>query len=363
MRSEAQPASPATGRVPPGLPLAARRDPIVSTVARRLLGRCGVSAGSRVVIGVSGGADSVALLLAGRALAERDAKGAAGIVPVAVHVHHHLRGGDADGDAAFVASLCADLDVEIHVEHVRPDDGPGNLAQRARTMRYEALRRVAASVRAPAVAVAHHGDDQLETLVMALARGAGADGLGGMPWRRPIDDDVALVRPLLDLRADDCRALCRRAGIGWREDASNLDPASARGRLRRDVMPVLEALWNGAPRRATHTAELLAAAGGALERQLDTVLGDRSRRRWPRAALADLPVPIIAAGLRRAAVHAAPDRRDDLGQRLLLPAAEAIADDDVRPRSFDWPGGLHLEITARDVALVAGDDPPGDDHG
>ena len=335
---------------PSEIPLAARRHRLVAEVQRRLAGRCGVPAGAMLAIGVSGGPDSVALLLATAVLARRvDAV----VSPVVVHVNHHLREA-APEDEAFVVELCRRFGLDMHVRHVYPAGRPGNLQANARSLRYEALAASARSAGAAFVAVAHHADDQLETMLMALGRGAGLDGLSGMRWARPVGDGITLVRPLLAVRKADCEDLCRAAGISWRVDPSNTDPSTVRGRLRRDVVDVLESLWPDAATRATGTADVVAAGRVALDEQLDRTFGAASVRKWDRDALRALSPVVIAAGLRRAAVEGDPAVADDLGQSVLGVVAEAIADADRRPRRFDWPGNLTVVVTAGEVRLEDG---------
>ncbi len=346
MADPAQTASrPTSG--PSEIPLAARRHRLIAEVQRRLAGRCGVPAGATLVIGVSGGPDSVALLLAAAVLARRDLPA---VTPVAVHVNHHLREAAPD-DEAFVVELCRRFGLDVHVRHVHPDGRPGNLQANARSLRYQALAASARSAGAEFVAVAHHADDQLETMIMALGRGAGLDGLSGMRWTRPVGDGLTLVRPLLASRKADCEDLCRAAGVSWRVDPTNTDPSTVRGRLRRDVVGVLESLWPDAATRATGTADIVAAARIALDEQLGRTFGAASVRRWDRDALRALSPVVIAAGLRRAALEADPAVADDLGQSVLGAVAEAIADADRRPRRFDWPGNLRVVVTAGEIRL------------
>ncbi len=334
------------------LPLAARRHRLVAEVARRLASPCGVPPGARVAVGVSGGSDSVALLLAAAVLRHRRHGGAARLEPLAVHVNHHLRE-SADDDETFVIELCREHGIDLHVRHVHPGHRAGNVQANARALRYEAIGSSAASAGAAFVAVAHHAEDQLETMLMALGRGAGLDGLSGMAWSRPLADELTLVRPLLAVRKGDCEDFCRAAGVTWRDDPTNADPNTVRGRLRRDVLGVLEELWPDVSTRATGTADLIAAARTALDEQLTRTFGGPAARRWDRDALRPLRPAVVAAVLRRAAVNANPRRADDLGQTVLGPVAEAIADTDRRPRSFDWPGELRVLVTAREVRLEA----------
>jgi len=337
------------------LPTGARRHGLVRELARRLAGRCAVPPGARVVIAVSGGPDSLALLLAAVGLRQRRARGAGPAVePVAAHVHHHLRA-SADDDEALVERVCREFGVPLHTRHVYPDRCPGSVAANARRLRYEALAEIAASVGAAHVAVAHHAHDQLETLLIALGRGGGLDALSGMAWTRPLAEGIQLVRPLLLASKASCEAMCEAAGVAWCRDPTNADPATVRGRLRRDVIAVIEELWPSAPLAASRAAEDAAAARTVLEDVITDVFGDPSVRRWDRSRLGALPVPVIAAGLRRAALRAAADPAVHIGRAQVLPVAEAVGDDVRRPRTWDWARGLKVRVTAREVRLVCRD--------
>jgi tRNA(Ile)-lysidine synthase len=339
------------------MPIAARRHPLIAEIQREL-GHCCVfndearEAPAPIVIGVSGGADSIALLLGCIVLRDRSAsKSKSGeVLPIVGHVHHHLRD-SADADAQHVEELCGRFGVEFHAEHVYPGNLKGNVSANARMLRYEALAKIAKKAGARHVAVAHHGEDQLETMLIALCRGTGLDGLTGMAWSRPLWSGVSLIRPLLAASKADCEDLCRKAGIQWREDPSNVDPRRARARLRQEVMPALQQLWPDIARRITGCAEVLCAAKLALEQHLDVAFGEASTRSWKRDSLRWLAGPIIAAGLRRAALDAVPLSADELNQRHLSLAADAIGSTDRRPRTFDWPRGLKLEVTSKLVTL------------
>src|SRR5262245_31700790 len=161
----------------PAISLAARRHPLVAEIDRQLH-RLGVFPPSMdeaqaadgleqpLVLGVSGGADSVALLLACAVLAQRSKNnGHVRLIPIAVHVHHHLRA-SAGADASWVQKLCQKLGIECVVEHVRPGELNGNVSANARMLRYEVLARSARRFGAAHVAVAHHGEDQLETVLI-----------------------------------------------------------------------------------------------------------------------------------------------------------------------------------------------------
>ncbi len=342
------------------LPLGARRHPFVHEIENGLT-RCGITPGdlpggkkTRIIVGVSGGADSVALLLGLLAIHSR--KSGARLQPIAVHVHHHLRP-SADADARFVHRLCKNLGIEFHLAHVYPGKLPGNKSANARRLRYQALAKHAVEIGAQFVAVAHQGDDQLETMIAALCRGAGLDGLAGMPWSRLLIESIQLIRPLLAARRMDCEQFCRAAGVKWCNDPTNTDTTKVRARLRRDVLPVLEELWPDAARRVTITAELIRTANAGLERELNRTFGSATLKAWLRTSLQLLPEPVIAAGLRRAAIHSTPELGDELNQRHLMQAAAAIASTSRKPRQFVWPGGLCLTVSSKQVSILYDPDP------
>lgn len=177
-----------------------------------------------VVVGFSGGADSVALL----ALAAE-----AGLDPVAVHVDHGLRAG-SDADAEAATAIAARLGVRGIVVEVDVPAG-SNLEARARAARYEALEAVRITEGASVVLTGHTMDDQAETVVLNLLRGSGSAGLAGMAARRG-----ALARPLLDLRRSETVEICLRLGIEPLADPMNRDPAFRRVRVRRELLPALD---------------------------------------------------------------------------------------------------------------------------
>lgn len=189
--------------------------------------------GSRVLVGLSGGSDSVALTLLLRELSEH---GGFSLVALA-HVNHQLRA-DAARDERFCREFAARIDLPIHVEAV--DVRSYATSQRlsiedaARRLRYEVLRRCAVEIRADRVAVGHTRDDQAETFLLKLIRGAGTTGLGGVYPQR---GDV--IRPLLDVSREELREYLRGAGQSWVEDDTNTDLKNPRNRIRHQVLPEL----------------------------------------------------------------------------------------------------------------------------
>ena len=223
-----------------------------------------------VVVGVSGGADSVALLHILLRL-----QGELGIRVHAAHLNHQIRGEEADADQAFVARLAEQWGVPLVVGSA---DVPALARERklaleeaARQARYTFLLRAARQLAAHSVAVAHHADDQAETVLMHFLRGAGLAGMRGIlpvsdltrlrmgaPEELLQGEPVQLVRPLLEVSKADILAYCRDNGLEFRFDRSNLDQTYFRNRLRHELLPVLET-YNPNIRQVLRRAAAVAA--------------------------------------------------------------------------------------------------------
>ena len=182
-----------------------------------------------LVIAVSGGPDSMALLH----LLHEISRGRRRLV--VGHVHHGIRGAEADRDAAFVEKQASALGLPSEIRRVRVLAG-GNLEERAREARYRDLREIAREEGIGLVATGHTEDDQAETLLLRLFRGAGRGGLSGIDSKRP--DGV--IRPLLGISRAELVDFLGRRRIPYRRDRSNRDTRHTRNRIRRRVLPVLE---------------------------------------------------------------------------------------------------------------------------
>ena len=201
-----------------------------------------------VLLAVSGGADSVALLRSLSAIRNPDA----GRLVVA-HFNHRLRGVESDADETFVRELAGQLGLSCEVGRAAdpPSQGPGVAARSwdegtARRERYEFLAATAAKVGARYVATAHTADDQAETILHRILRGTGLSGLAGIPRARPLDSGVALIRPLLTIRRAELRTYLADLRQPFRDDATNADVKFTRNRLRNDLIPRLERDYNPA---------------------------------------------------------------------------------------------------------------------
>lgn len=212
---------------------------------------------SSVLVGLSGGLDSVVLA---DVLIRLDY----GVH--AFHANYGLRGEAADKDEEFVRAWCAERNVLLEVRRFdtfREAARAGESVQEAgRRLRYEAFRSAAARSEIPSVAVGHHLDDQVETVLINLFRGTGPEGLSGMPVARVLAShtDIRLVRPLLPLWKKELAEYAREAGLTWREDASNFFTNYMRGALRAKILPEIEAYFGEAVRaNIDRSAQLMRA--------------------------------------------------------------------------------------------------------
>lgn len=197
-----------------------------------------------LLLAVSGGADSMALLHGTRQLFAEHA-----ISCRVAHVHHGLRGIDSDLDAEFVESTCARWNIPCCV--LRADVvtqhslAPGeSLEETARRVRYELLAEAADTYRIPLVVTAHHRSDQAETILHNVLRGTGLRGLQGMPRSRSLTSDTWLIRPLLEFHQNELRDFLSHGAWPFREDASNRDPEFTRNRIRLELLPWLQRDFN-----------------------------------------------------------------------------------------------------------------------
>ncbi|WP_428129444.1 tRNA lysidine(34) synthetase TilS [Candidatus Binatus soli] len=198
------------------------------------LARAGVRRGASILIGLSGGADSVALTCALLELRER-----LGPRVAAAHLNHRIRGDESDRDEAFVRAMCARLGVELIVERAEGLDAAissANLEERAREVRRDFLGRVADRIGADFLALGHHRDDQAETVLMRLMRGAGAAGMAAMAERGP----GRLIRPMLSISRADIRGYLDARAIAFVEDSTNSSRDILRNRIRAELLPMLE---------------------------------------------------------------------------------------------------------------------------
>jgi tRNA(Ile)-lysidine synthase len=208
-----------------------------------------------LAVAYSGGADSTALLYA-----------CAGHWPgqvTAIHIHHGLQTA-ADDFVRRCEATCAALSVPLHVAHVKAHKAGGESPEdAARKARYTALAAAAKALQLPTVLLAQHADDQVETMLLALSRGAGVAGLAGMPERFE-RGGVQFVRPLLTVSAQAIRDWLDRQGIAYINDPSNADLAYTRNKIRHQLLPALGAVFPQYRETFARTARNMALAGELL---------------------------------------------------------------------------------------------------
>src|SRR5918997_2026324 len=288
---------------------------------RRTAERYGMDLGRPLAL-VSGGPDSVALLLALVGL---------GGEPVVLHVDHGLRGEESREDAGFVRQLCEGLGVRCEVRGIRLEEGP-NLQERARDGRYRVAEEVAEELGLRAIAAGHTADDVAETVLMNLARGAGLRGLSGIP---PVRGRV--VRPLIERTRREILDYLQSFGQQYRTDPTNLTGKYARNRVRLEVMPVLEELYPGAARNLARAAALAredletleGLAAGAIERRGGEVV-------LPLGSLSRLHPALRRYARRRAYSMLLPDA-PPLGSGLVEAVLASVGEG---TRTLDLPGGV-----------------------
>jgi tRNA(Ile)-lysidine synthase len=242
-------------------------------VQRAILRSGLVPEGARLIVAVSGGADSVALLVALRALAR-----ARRWRLTVAHMDHGIRGASSRADAAYVAALARRWRIPARSARcnvpLRARRRGLSVEAAARDARYDFLARVVRETGADAVVTAHTADDQAETVLMNVCRGSGLTGLGGIP---PVGawGDVRILRPLLGIGHAELVGSLERCGVPWREDETNTDTRFTRNRVRRDVMPMLAGTMNPSVRNALcRLAALCRDDAEVLEAMTEARLGN-----------------------------------------------------------------------------------------
>ncbi|HEY6874408.1 MAG TPA: tRNA lysidine(34) synthetase TilS [Geobacteraceae bacterium] len=310
-----------------------------NTVLKTIRAHSLFDSGDTVVVAVSGGADSVALLDILVSLEQFR------LSLVVAHLNHTLRGDESDDDETFVRLLAAryGLPCEIGRADVRSASRREKLSleEAGRVARYAFLREVAARYRANAIAVAHHADDQAETVMMRLLRGAGTAGLAGMAPK----SGERLVRPLLGVTRAEIEAYLLSRGMSYRNDSSNTDTSFLRNRVRHELLPYL-ATYNPSVRgRLVAMADVLAADEELLEEVTAAAFSRHGRGETGMATLCATGLRAELAGVRlrlyRRAILLAKGSLARIGSRHLHDIDRLV----VSPRphaTLVLPGGIRV---------------------
>ena len=320
--------------------------------------------GQHVLVAVSGGPDSVALLSVLHDLAP-----AWNLSLTVVHCNYGLRGSESDGDASFVTALCRRLDHPCLVRSLpinRDEAGAsGSLQARARDSRYHLFRELATELGADRVALGHTADDQAETVLLRMLRGAGLRGLGGMPHSR----EGLFVRPLLTRMRQEILLYLQAVGLPYRTDSSNAKPIYLRNRVRHELLPVMRSLAPAAIRMLARQADILRDDDRLLDalaaRRLARIIQSRDSVTMllDRAVLLQHPLALQRRMLRQAMQALSPSPpalRSDVRRSLLASLAS--------PRSGGtWKGGLvtvaceqdHVRVTTASPSPLVQESVPG----
>jgi tRNA(Ile)-lysidine synthase len=301
-----------------------------------------------VVVAVSGGADSVALLMS---LDELIKSGRLDLKLLIAHLNHRLRGKASDADARWVASLAKRLghtvangSVDVKRRAAKTGD---NLEQAARRARYEFLEKTARTGAAEVILTAHTMDDQAETVLLNLLRGSGGGGLGGIEPVRPIaaESEILLARPLLSwaLRQD-TENYCRQRTIEFRTDEMNLNEKFVRVRVRHQLLPLMQTFNPKLVEGLARTAELLREDRSALDRGAARLLELSLEQETGTLLRVDL-LALAPPALRRRALRLWIERcRGDLKrlERVHIVAVERLVLGDRGGRVIELPGGAKV---------------------
>jgi len=314
----------------------------------------------RVLVGYSGGADSLGLLTLLSSLAP-----AAGFRVSAMHVDHGVRS-QSGADAELAANVCRVLGVDLVLKRIHPDSIAGHAGvgreEALRRERYRCFAAALAETGADVVALAHHQRDQAETVVLHLLRGAGLNGASGMrslsevavPWwedPEPVQM-IRVWRPLLAVPLDNLRSYALGTGLPIADDASNLDESFRRNAIRHTALPVLEQIAPGATANLARFASLAAVDADALDAEADAAMATvLSGDEIVRNSLLALPLAIRSRVLRRWVSQHAP-----AGLEISLERVESVLAVAASPggtRLVEIGRGLSVEVSRDRLRVVA----------
>jgi len=325
------------------------KDTFIRQVEAGLRHRCGVTPGDTVLLAVSGGCDSVALLRAMQVIGSRQGWGLSLRV---AHVLHDIRSEEAArADATFVEQLAASFDLPFQCQPVSMPEGE-NVEAAARQRRYSALHQMALDVGASVVVTAHHADDQLETVLMRLMRGCSIKGLSGMAWRRRLlrGSDIRLIRPMLGTTRTDAADFLKRLEQPWQEDHTNQDTDYMRAAIRHRLVPAMRELSPASPvhavRLADHVREVSKLIAQTAQEHGKHVILSATENKilLDRQQARQMPVAALS-WLLRDQLMALNARTDRLGSRVMQRLVRVVCDSAGGHRTFGFKDTAGKPIT------------------
>lgn len=302
---------------------------------------------SPLLLAVSGGADSMAMLHGIHGLHDQFS----GVSVAVAHLNHGLRGDSGRADSDFVLSECQRLGVPVFVKHLTEDclarQSRGSLEEAARKARYEFLAQTAVQNSIPFVVLGHHASDQSETILFNMMRGTGLRGMRGMPFQRPLNDSVSIIRPMLALEKSVIDDFIASRRIRFVTDETNSDMKMARNRIRHELLPKLKELIHpGALRSILELSqqadELLVAFDEIADRLLEAVLLESQPFvcRLTTERIGEFPVAVIRHAMTVLWARQNWPRRD-MSRRHWIRLSEMLTSDAVS--GMDFPAGIRVE--------------------
>ena len=296
----------------------AARPALLNQMVRTVRQRTLFVPGQHLLVAVSGGPDSVALLSLLHHLAP-----SWHLSLTAVHFNYGLRGEESDGDESFVRAFCHERQIPLIVQEpvLHKSRRNSSLQAAARDARYASMRQLAHDVGADRIVVGHTANDQAETMLMWLLRGAGLRGLVGVPYVR----EGIIVRPLLASTREDVLAYLDMEGVSYRRDSSNEKPLYHRNRIRKELMPVLTRLRPAAVRMLQRQADVLREDETYLEHVVDDLMSsvvsgdEKGHQRLDRHGIGTLP-----AALQRRLIRQVLRRCDEQGRAPSLQVVDTV---------------------------------------
>lgn len=283
--------------------------------------------GDFVLVGVSGGADSVCLLHVLKALQEE-----IGFFLEAVHIEHGIRGIESENDAAFVVRLCEEMEIPLRLFFVDAvayaKEQKLGLEEAARILRYDAYAQAAEQVLSSRVkvALAHHADDNAETVLFQMVRGSGIDGMSGMRPMRELMPGAAVVRPLLTVTRAEIERYLQKEKQAYCVDSTNTDTSYSRNKIRCDIFPMLEEVNARAVAHMNQSAMLLRELGDYLDGQVELIAAKALIEREAGLLVLGAELEALPGILKKELLHLAIGKAAGSGKDIGVDHVESLAD-------------------------------------